>query len=29
VLGGTVAFSITNLRTLLRTLSNSQQGPPD
>ena len=29
VLGGTVAFSITNLRTLLRTLSHSQQGPPD
>ena len=29
VLGGTVAVSITNLRTLLRTLSNPQQGPPD
>ena len=29
VLGGTVAFSITNLRTLLRTLSDSQQGSSD
>ena len=29
VLGGTVAFSISNLRTLLRTLSDSQQGSSD
>ena len=29
VLGGTVAFSISNLRSLLRTLRNSQQGPSD
>lgn len=29
VLGGAVALSITNLRTLLRTLSDSQQGASD
>ena len=29
VLGGAVALSITNLRTLLRTLSDSQQGSSD
>ena len=29
VLGGAVVLSITNLRTLLRTLSDSQQGSSD
>ena len=29
VLGGTVALSITNLRTLLRTLGDTQQGSSD
>ena len=29
VLGGAVVLSITNLRTLLRTLSDSQQGASD